>query len=38
LFNEYHALIVRLGKEFCRKTKPKCDICPLQDKQMKARG
>lgn len=28
LFNEYHALLVRLGKEFCRKT-PKCDECPL---------
>lgn len=28
LFNEYHALIVRLGKEFCRK-KPKCAACPL---------
>ncbi len=28
LFNEYHALIVRLGKEFCRK-EPICDICPL---------
>lgn len=27
-FNEYHALIVRLGKEFCR-TKPLCRICPL---------
>ncbi|MFH1857216.1 MAG: endonuclease III domain-containing protein [Candidatus Omnitrophota bacterium] len=29
LFNEYHALIVRLGKEYC-KTKPKCDRCPLK--------
>jgi endonuclease-3 related protein len=29
LYNEYHALIVRLGKEFCR-TKPRCDRCPLQ--------
>ncbi len=28
LYNEYHALIVRLGKEFCRK-KPRCDECPL---------
>lgn len=33
LFNEYHALIVRLGKEFCRKTRPKCDICPLKKSQ-----
>lgn len=30
LFNEYHALIVRLGKDFCKKTKPKCEICPIR--------
>lgn len=29
LYNEYHALIVRAGKEFCRKTKPRCESCPL---------
>jgi len=29
LFNEYHALLVRLGKDFC-KPKPKCDACPLE--------
>ena len=29
LFNEYHALIVRVGKEFCRKSTPNCDGCPL---------
>lgn len=28
LFNEFHALIVRLGKEFCR-TRPLCEGCPL---------
>lgn len=28
LYNEYHALIVELGKNIC-KTKPRCDICPL---------
>jgi endonuclease III related protein len=28
LFNEYHALIVNLGKDFC-KPKPKCEECPL---------
>ncbi len=33
LFNEYHALIVRLGKEYCRKTKEKCAICPLRDEK-----
>lgn len=32
LFNEYHALLVRLGKEFCLKDKPKCEICPLREK------
>jgi endonuclease-3 related protein len=31
LFNEYHALLVKLGKEFCLKNKPKCDICPLKE-------
>ncbi len=31
LFNEYHALLVRLGKDFCRKTKPRCAECPLKD-------
>ena len=29
-FNEYHALLVRLGKEFC-KPKPKCSTCPLRN-------
>ncbi len=29
LFNEYHALFVRLGKTYCR-TKPICDGCPLE--------
>ncbi|HIJ72350.1 MAG TPA: endonuclease III domain-containing protein [Planctomycetes bacterium] len=29
LFNEYHALIVKLGKEFCKR-KPKCPDCPLE--------
>ncbi len=28
LFNEYHALLVVLGKELCR-TRPKCHLCPL---------
>ncbi|MFC1674862.1 endonuclease III domain-containing protein [Candidatus Omnitrophota bacterium] len=30
LFNEYHALLVKLGKEFCLKNKPRCNICPLK--------
>lgn len=29
LFNEYHALLVRLGKDFCRKNNPRCSLCPL---------
>ncbi len=29
LYNEYHALIVRVGKEFCKKSKPVCHNCPL---------
>ncbi|HBG92992.1 MAG: endonuclease [Nitrospirae bacterium RIFOXYB2_FULL_43_5] len=29
LFNEYHALFVRVGKEFC-KPKPVCEGCPLK--------
>jgi len=30
LFNEYHALLVRLGKEFCR-PKANCPPCPLKE-------
>lgn len=30
LFNEYHALIVRTGKEFCRKSAALCAACPLR--------
>lgn len=29
LYNEYHALIVALGKSFCRPT-PRCEFCPLR--------
>ena len=29
LFNEFHALIVMTGKEYCRKS-PKCEKCPLE--------
>ncbi len=29
LFNDYHAQIVRVGKNYCRK-KPDCNKCPLQ--------
>ncbi len=30
LFNEYHALIVRVAKEYCKKNNPCCADCPLQ--------
>ena len=30
LFNEYHALLVNIGKMFC-KTKKACEPCPLKD-------
>lgn len=29
IFNEYHALLVKIGKEFCLKKNPKCKECPL---------
>jgi endonuclease-3 related protein len=29
LYNEYHALLVRVGKEYCRRTLPNCQACPL---------
>lgn len=28
IYNEYHALLVHLGKTFCRKI-PKCSLCPI---------
>ena len=30
LFNEFHALLVKTGKEYCRK-KPLCHLCPLRE-------
>jgi len=30
LFNEYHALLVRLGKDYCRPV-PRCILCPLRE-------
>jgi endonuclease-3 related protein len=29
IFNEYHALLVKTGKEYCRKNDPLCRACPL---------
>ena len=31
LYNEYHALLVKLGKEVCLLKNPRCFICPLID-------
>lgn len=30
LYNEYHALIVKVGKEFCLKNAPRCSLCPAK--------
>lgn len=37
IFNEFHALIVRLAKEFCRKNKKSCHACPLYGKDAHAK-
>lgn len=29
LYNEYHAQIVNLGKDFCKKRNPRCGDCPI---------
>lgn len=31
LYNEFHALLVALGKHYCKKTRPLCSDCPLFD-------
>ena len=31
LYNEYHALLVKLGKEYCKKSEPLCLHCPLHN-------
>lgn len=30
LYQEYHALLVKLGKEFCKKREPLCSGCPIK--------
>jgi endonuclease-3 related protein len=30
IYNEMHGLIVGVGKDFCKKSQPLCDGCPLQ--------
>jgi endonuclease-3 related protein len=29
LYNEFHALLVRTAKEYCKKSDPLCGACPL---------
>jgi endonuclease-3 related protein len=36
LFNEYHALLVHLGKTLCKKI-AKCDLCPLKGVEHRAK-
>jgi len=31
LFNEYHALLVEVGKQFCKRPEPHCNACPLEE-------
>ena len=31
LYNEYHALLVRIGKDYCKRTAPNCEACPLAE-------
>lgn len=30
LFNEYHALLVQVGKQYCKRQAPECGDCPLE--------
>eukprot|EP01022_Parablepharisma_sp_SALTPOND_P019971 TRINITY_DN3513_c0_g8_i1.p2 TRINITY_DN3513_c0_g8~~TRINITY_DN3513_c0_g8_i1.p2 ORF type:complete len:296 (-),score=68.68 TRINITY_DN3513_c0_g8_i1:426-1313(-) len=30
MFNQFHAMLVHLGKDFCKKTNPKCEGCPAE--------
>ena len=30
LFNDFHAQIVKVGKDFCKSSIPRCDSCPLR--------
>ena len=38
MFNEYHALFVKVGKTYCRRRKPLCDECPLNDIRAELNG
>jgi endonuclease III related protein len=34
LYNEYHALLVRLGKDYCKKKNPRCEECPMKEMRL----
>ncbi len=38
MFNEYHALVVALGKNICRERAPRCGECPLREVCAAGRG
>ena len=31
LYNEFHALLVKLAKEYCKKNNPLCEACPVRN-------
>jgi endonuclease-3 related protein len=31
IYNEYHALLVGLGANYCKKSRPRCSKCPVQN-------
>ena len=31
MFNEFHALLVEVGKHYCRRKAPRCEDCPLRE-------
>ena len=31
IYNQFHALFVKLGKDYCKKKNPRCDICPIKN-------
>ena len=30
VYNEMHGLLVQVGKHYCLKPRPKCEVCPLR--------
>ena len=38
VYKEFHALLDELGKNFCLKREPKCDICPLRERCLKGKN